>query len=102
MDEIVNKVAQSSLMVFDLEDYYPDNHVVDLDISQWLIEGFILKESDFRTQLKNTDWSKYENKYVALFCATDAIFAGPSLNEAYSFRPTTHLPPNASTEMFFE
>ena len=35
MDEIVNKVAQSSLMVFDLEDYYPDNHVVDLDISQW-------------------------------------------------------------------
>ena len=32
MDEIVNKVAQSSLMVFDLEDYYPDNHVVDLDI----------------------------------------------------------------------
>ena len=48
MDEIVNKVAQSSLMVFDLEDYYPDNHVVDLDISQWLLEGFILKESDFR------------------------------------------------------
>jgi hypothetical protein len=29
MDEIVNKVAQSSLMVFDLEDYYPDSHVVD-------------------------------------------------------------------------
>jgi hypothetical protein len=55
MDEIVNKVAQSSLKVFDLEDYFPDNHVVDLDISQWLLEGFILKESDFRTQLKNTD-----------------------------------------------
>ena len=37
MDEIVNKVAQSSLMVFDLEDYYPDKHVVDLDFSQWLL-----------------------------------------------------------------
>ena len=73
MNEIINKVAQSSLMVFDLEDYYPDNHVVDLDISQWLLEGFILKESDFRVQLKNNDWSQYEDKYVALYCSTDAI-----------------------------
>ena len=73
MDEIVNKVAQSSLMVFDLEDYYPDNHVVEVDISQWLVEVFLLKEADFRAQLKYTDWSKYEDKYVALYCATDAI-----------------------------
>lgn len=73
MDEIINKVAQSSLMVFDLEDYYPDGHVVDLDISQWLLEGFILKESDFRAQLKITDWSQFEDKYVALHCSTDAI-----------------------------
>ena len=73
MNEIVNKVAQSSLMVFDLEDYYPEHHVVDLDISQWLLEGFILKESEFRTKLKETDWSHFEDKYVALFCATDAI-----------------------------
>lgn len=60
-------------MVFDLEDYYPDAHVVDLDISQWLLEGLILKESDFRTQLKNTDWSIFEDKYIALYCSTDAI-----------------------------
>ncbi len=73
MDEIVNKVAQSSLMVFDLEDYYPDNHVVDLDISQWLLEGFILKESDFRAQLKSTDFSSFQDKYVAIYCSTDAI-----------------------------
>ncbi|CAM3811845.1 DUF2480 domain-containing protein [Flavobacterium cucumis] len=73
MDEIVNKVAQSSLMVFDLEDYYPEHHVVDLDISQWLLDGFILKESEFRTKLKEMDWSHFEDKYVALFCATDAI-----------------------------
>ncbi len=73
MDEIVNKVAQSSLMVFDLEDYYPDNYVVDLDISQWLLEGFLLKESDFRAHLNNTDWSHFEDKYVSLYCSTDAI-----------------------------
>jgi hypothetical protein len=73
MDEIVNKVAQSSLMVFDLEDYYPDDHVVGLDISQWLLEGFILKETEFRLQLKNADFTPYQDKYVALYCASDAI-----------------------------
>ena len=73
MEEIVNKVAQSSLMVFDLEDYYPDEHVVDLDVSQWLAEGFILRETDFRSQLKEYDWSPFEDKYVALYCSTDAI-----------------------------
>ena len=62
MDEIVNKVAQSSLMVFDLEDYFPEEHVVDLDISQWLLEGIILRESEFRDQLKNTDWSPFKDK----------------------------------------
>ena len=73
MEEIVNKVAQSSLMVFDLEDYYPDDHVVDLDVSQWLADGFILRETDFRSQLKEYDWSPFEDKYVALYCSTDAI-----------------------------
>jgi len=52
MDEIVNKVANSKLIVFDLEDYYPDDHVMVLDISQWLFGGFILKEAEFREQLK--------------------------------------------------
>jgi Protein of unknown function (DUF2480) len=73
MEEIINKVAQSSLVVFDLEDYYPDDHVVDLDVSQWLAEGFLLRETDFRALLKAMDWTPYEDKYVALYCATDAI-----------------------------
>ena len=73
MDEIVNKVANSKLLVFDLEDYYPDDHVIALDISQWLFGGFILKEAEFRSQLKETDWSLYEDKYVALYCSEDAI-----------------------------
>ena len=60
-------------MVFDLEDYYPDEHVVDLDVSQWLAEGFILRESDFRSQLKEYDWSNFQDKYVAIYCSTDAI-----------------------------
>ena len=73
MEEIVNKVANSVLEVFDLEDYYPKGVRAQIDISQWLIEGFLLKEKDFREQLKNHDWSQYKDQYVAITCSTDAI-----------------------------
>ena len=73
MEEIVNKVANSVLEVFDLEDYYPKGVRTQIDISQWLIEGFLLKEKDFREQLKNHDWSQYKDQYVAITCSTDAI-----------------------------
>lgn len=71
--EIVNKVAQSSLLVFDLEDLYPKEERVILDISQWLHAGFILKEKEFREALKNFDFNVYKDKYVAITCSTDAI-----------------------------
>jgi len=73
MDEIINKVANSVLEVFDLEDYYPIGIRTQLDISQWLFEGFLLKEKDFRDALKNHDWEQYKNHYVAIQCSTEAI-----------------------------
>ena len=73
MDEIVNKVANSVLEVFDLEDYYPSGIRTQLDISQWLLHGFLLKEKDFREALKNHDWSQFHNHFVAIHCSTDAI-----------------------------
>ena len=73
MEEIINKVANSVLEVFDLEDYYPNGTRTQIDVSQWLYEGFLLKEKDFREALKNEDWSKYQDQYVAIHCATDAI-----------------------------
>jgi hypothetical protein len=73
MEEIVNKVANSALEVFDLEDYYPKGIRVQIDISGWLLEGFLLKEKDFREHLKNHDWSQYQDQYVAINCSTDAI-----------------------------
>lgn len=72
-DEIVNKVAISALEVFDLEDYYPMGIRTQIDISQWLIEGFLLKEKDFREALKNYDWAQFQNHFVAIHCSTDAI-----------------------------
>ena len=73
MDEIINKVANSSLQVFDLEDYYVPGIRTQIDISQWLFEGFLLKEKDFREALKNYDWSQYQGHFVAIYCSTDAI-----------------------------
>jgi hypothetical protein len=73
MEEIINKVANSSLEIFDLEDYYPKGNRVQIDLSQWLIEGFLLKEKEFRAQLDKQDWSIYKDQLIALYCSTDAI-----------------------------
>ena len=73
MEEIVNRVANSKLKTFNLEDIYPAGRRERLDIAQWLTEGFMLREKDFRESLKNHDWSAYQNTYVALYCSTDAI-----------------------------
>jgi hypothetical protein len=73
MEEIINKVANSKLEVFDLEDYFPKQSMLSVDISQWLFEGFILKEKDFRESLKNHDWTQYKDSLVLMSCSTDAV-----------------------------
>ena len=73
MTEIINKVASSGLITFNLEDYYTTGERVELDIKQWLFEGLVLREKDFRESLKNNNWSKYKDKYIAVFCSADAI-----------------------------
>lgn len=73
MDQIVNRVANSALKVFDLEDYYASGVRSTIDIAQWLEEGFLLKEAVFRERLKSEDWSKYDQHFVNIICSTDAI-----------------------------
>ena len=72
-EEIINRVANSKLVTIDLEDFYPSGQSVKFDISDWLFEGLLLREKDFRDQVKNHDWSQYKDAYVALGCSTDAI-----------------------------
>ena len=90
MDEIINKVANSTLVVFDLEDYYQNGIRTQIDLSQWLLEGFLLREKDFRTSLLEHDWRQYENHFVAIFCSTDAIIPAWA-----SILVTMHLAPFA-------
>jgi hypothetical protein len=73
MSEIINRVANSKLITIDLEDLYVQGTRTQIDISQWLYEGFLLREKDFRAALLNHNWSQYQNHLVALYCSTDAI-----------------------------
>ena len=72
-EEIVTKVANSGLISFDLEDYYPKGKRVTIDLKDWLFEGLVLKEKDFRIAVSNYDWSQYQGQYVAIYCSADAI-----------------------------
>ncbi|WP_179333833.1 DUF2480 family protein [Winogradskyella costae] len=72
-EEIINRVASSKLRVIDLEDYYPNGNRVLFDIKDWLMEGLVLREKDFRAFVAEHNWSQYEECYVALHCSTDAI-----------------------------
>ncbi|MGB1020838.1 MAG: DUF2480 family protein [Flavobacteriaceae bacterium] len=72
-DTIINRVAQSALIQLDLEAFYPSGKRTLLDIAQWLEEGFLLREKEFRAQLKAHNWNQYQDHFVALNCSTQAI-----------------------------
>ena len=72
-EEIVNRVASSSLVTFDLEDLYQPGDRVLIDIKDQLYEGLILKEKDFRAFIKDHPWDSYKNKFVSITCSADAI-----------------------------
>jgi len=75
-DEIINRVANSKLITINLEDYYPKGERVLFDIKDWLFEGFVLREKNFRNQAITYNWEQYQNCYVALTCSSDAIIPG--------------------------
>lgn len=75
-EEIINRVANSKLVTINLEDFYPAGERVIFDIKDWLLEGIVLREKDFRASARGHDWSKYQDCYVALTCSTDAIIPG--------------------------
>lgn len=72
-DKIVNRVAKSSLITFNLEDYYHLGERVIYDIRQNLFQDLILKEKDFRDFVKAHNWQEYDGKNVAITCTADAV-----------------------------
>ena len=93
--EIVNRVANSGLINLDLTDYAPTKTIVEIDLKQFLFEGVILKEKEFRTALKVFDFSAYENKVVAVNCSSDCIIP------MWAFMLITSYLNNAASEIHF-
>lgn len=73
MDEIVNRVSQSALITFDLEEHYPQGMRMHIDIKEWLFQHMVLREKEFRRHLKEHDWSQYQDAFVSVSCSVEAI-----------------------------
>ncbi len=72
-NEIINRVAKSSLETIDLEEFHVAGDRVVIDMKDFLFQGLILKEKDFREVIKEKDWTVYRDKLVAIMCSVDAI-----------------------------
>ena len=72
-EPIVNRVASSALIAFNLEDYFQLGSRTLVDIKPWLFQEIVLKEKEFREYVKNHNWQQYQNQFVALHCSADAI-----------------------------
>lgn len=72
-DEIINRVTASSLITFDLDNFYQAGDRVVIDIKSNLENELVLREKTFREFVKNNDWSVYDGKHVAIHCSADAI-----------------------------
>jgi hypothetical protein len=74
MEEIRNKVAESGLISLDLADFKPNkNQLKTIDVADYLWQGLVLKEKEFRTAMQELDWSQFSNSYVHVMCSADAI-----------------------------
>ena len=73
MNEIRNRVAESSLITLDMKSFVGLQERESIDIAQWLHQGLVLKEKLFREFLNGEEWIKYQNKYVAIYCSVDTI-----------------------------
>lgn len=72
-EPIVNKVAESELILFDLEEFWDGREVAEMDVAPILFKGLILKEKDFREAVAELVPSEFADVHVAVFCSTRAI-----------------------------
>jgi len=97
---LVNRVAESGIITLNLEDFYPKNELVSFDLKDYLFQGLVLKEKDFRAALKEHDWSIYEGKVMCIHCSTDAIIPVWAFmlvsSHASSFAEAVHMGTSSS------
>lgn len=72
-EEIVNRVAKSPLVSLDMDEYIDQSEKAYFDLKEGLFQEMLLREKDFRSFIKEHDWSQYKDKNVGVCCSTDAI-----------------------------
>ncbi len=95
MSEIVNKVQQSKLETVDLEKLAAGVAVQEMDLKDFLFQGLILKEGEFREKMDSHDWSQYDGKYLTAYCSTDAIIP------KWAFMLVVQYAENHAEDVFF-
>ena len=71
--EIVNKVANSGLINFDISDLIPKGTRKGIDLKDFLFEGLILREADFRQKISEINPEDYKEAYVYIYNSADAV-----------------------------
>jgi hypothetical protein len=73
MTEIINRVSNSSLISFDLDELYFNQERKIFDLKDFLFQELVLREMEFRKSLVELNWEEYKDKAVAIVCSADAI-----------------------------
>lgn len=71
--EIKNRVADSGLMNFDISSLIPKGGRIGIDLKDFLWEGMILKEKDFREKVAAINIEDYTDQFVHIYNSADAI-----------------------------
>lgn len=72
--EIRNKVAENtSLVNFDLSSLMPKGQKLGIDLKDFLYQGLILREKDYREKIANIDIELYRDTFVYVYCSEDTI-----------------------------
>ncbi|MGZ5264803.1 MAG: DUF2480 family protein, partial [Kaistella sp.] len=71
--EIKNKISESGLVNFDLSTLVPKGRRTGIDLKDFLFEGMILKEKDFREKVAAINPEDFKDAYVYIYNSADAI-----------------------------
>ena len=72
-NEIKNRVAESSLVTIDFDEFINQKKIIVFDLKMWLKDELILIEKDFRNNVNNHNWKDYNNHLVLIQCSNNAI-----------------------------
>ena len=70
---LINKIANSGLITLKPEEWVPSSDPMLFDLKDFLFKGLILKEQEFRDQLKQHNWAQYLHQSICIYCSADAI-----------------------------